>query len=130
VLKTEKNRWKRTNIWAWIILIIGLAYFFLPLIYFRVQPEDDYRHLHSKPTGWHLPIPSSYRNFGFSVMWAIHNASSVSSLAGSADRLLGALAHAPPATVVEFITLMPFVVPAVVLVIWHDPPVRAARRSC
>jgi putative spermidine/putrescine transport system permease protein len=104
------------SIWSWIILIIGLLYFFLPLfatfefslrmikgVYsfeaFRVAFQDT----------------RFYRDFGFSMLWSFLTIIvSLLLIIPTTYWVHLRLPRLRPA--VEFVTLMPFVVPAVVLV--------------
>lgn len=113
---------------AWLILILGLLYFFLPLFSvfeFSLKMVKDTYSFEAYRVA--LTDPRFFRNFGFSVMWALLTI------------VLSLLLVVPTAywvhlrmprlrPVVEFITLMPFVVPAVVLVfgmirLYGSPPV-------
>jgi putative spermidine/putrescine transport system permease protein len=106
---------RRSNIWAWIIFIIGIIYFFLPLvstfIFSLTMIKDRYTFEAYRVA---FSDPKFYQNFGYSLMWAITTI------------IISALLVVPTAywvhwrmprlrPVVEFVTLMPFVVPAVVL---------------
>jgi putative spermidine/putrescine transport system permease protein len=106
---------KRSPIWSWIIFIIGLSYFFIPLIAtvefsmrmvkgtysfeaYRVAFED----------------PQFYRSFGYSLLWAVLTMiCSLLLVVPTAYWVQLKLPKVRP--YVEFVTLMPFVVPAVVL---------------
>ena len=107
---------KRPTVGAWAALAIGVAYFVVPLIAtvefsMRIRRGsyslDAYRNVLSDPAFWHT--------FGFSAASAV------------ATILLGTLLVVPTAywirlklpwlrPYVEFITLMPLVIPAIVLV--------------
>ncbi len=107
---------KKVNIFAWFIFILGIFYFFLPLfatlefslrmkkgVYsfeaFRVAFED----------------PKFYQNFGYSFLWAVLTIIfSLLLVVPTAYWVHWKLQKIRP--LVEFITLMPFVTPAVVLV--------------
>ena len=113
---------------AWIILILGLLYFFLPLISvfeFSLKMIKDTYSFEAYRVAF--TDPRFFLNFGYSVLWALLTI------------ILSLLLVVPTAywvhlsmprlrPVVEFITLMPFVVPAVVLVfgmirLYGSPPV-------
>jgi putative spermidine/putrescine transport system permease protein len=128
-LSRSSNSGKRkANIWAWIIFALGIIYFFLPL--FAVF-EFSLRMLKGRYTFEAYRVafqdPAFYYNFGSSLGWAVLT-------------ILISLLLVVPTTywvhlrlprlrpVVEFITLMPFVVPAVVLVfglvrLYGKPPI-------
>jgi putative spermidine/putrescine transport system permease protein len=119
---------KRTNIWAWIILIIGLAYFFVPLIAtfeFSLRMIKDTYSFEAYRVAF--SDPKFYQNFGFSLMWAtITLIVSTLLVVPTAYWVHWRMPRLRP--VVEFITLMPFVVPAVVLTfgmirLYGQPPV-------
>ena len=108
-------RTRSFNIWAWIILLIGLIYFFLPLFAtfeFSLRMIKDVFSFEAYRVAF--SDPNFYRNFGYSLMWA------------SITIIISTILVVPTAywvhwrmprlrPVVEFVTLMPFVVPAVVL---------------
>ncbi len=107
---------RRINIWAWIILLIGLIYFFLPLI---ATFEFSLRMIKDRYTfeAYRVAFTDTkfYLNFGYSVLWSILTIIlSLSLVVPTAYWVHWRLPRARP--LVEFITLMPFVVPAVVLV--------------
>jgi putative spermidine/putrescine transport system permease protein len=107
---------KAKNIWSWIILIIGMLYFFVPLL---ATFEFSMRMIKGRYTfeAYRVAFTDAqfYQNFGYSFFWAILT-------------ILVSLALVVPTAYwvhwrmkkmrpwVEFVTLMPFVVPAVVLV--------------
>jgi putative spermidine/putrescine transport system permease protein len=112
----EVDTMKRSNIWAWIIFALGMIYFFLPLfatLDFSLRAEKDvypsfeaYRFI--------LNDPDFYKNFGSSLLWSLLTI--VFSLLLVVPTTYWVHLRLPnwrPA--VEFVTLMPFVVPAVVL---------------
>jgi putative spermidine/putrescine transport system permease protein len=113
---------------AWIILILGLLYFFLPLFSvfeFSLKMIKDTYSFDAYRVAF--TDPRVFQSFGYSVLWALLTI------------VLSLLLVVPTAywvhlrmprlrPVVEFITLMPFVVPAVVLVfgmirLYGSPPV-------
>jgi putative spermidine/putrescine transport system permease protein len=102
--------------WWWFIMIVGILYFFLPLIatlVFSLKAKLGvlsflaYKNVFTDP--------DFIRNFSYSVLWAILTI------------IFGILLFVPTAylirlrtpklrTAVEFITLLPFVIPAIVFV--------------
>jgi putative spermidine/putrescine transport system permease protein len=107
---------KRINIWAWIILIIGMIYFFLPLfatLEFSMRMIKDRYSFEAYRVAF--TDGKFYLNFGYSVLWAILTI--IISLSLVVPTAYWVHWRLPKARgLVEFITLMPFVVPAVVLV--------------
>ncbi len=63
---------RRINIWAWIIFIIGMIYFFLPLIstfiFSLSMIKDQYTFEAYRQA---FSDPKFYQNFGYSFLWAI-----------------------------------------------------------
>jgi putative spermidine/putrescine transport system permease protein len=112
---TEGQAGKRANIVAWLIFILGFIYFFLPLF---ATFEFSLRMVKDRYTFEAYRVafsdPAFFRNFGYSMLWAILTIV-ISSLlvVPTAYWVHWRLPRVRP--VVEFITLMPFVVPAVVL---------------
>jgi putative spermidine/putrescine transport system permease protein len=112
---TEGQAGRRVNIFAWLILILGIVYFFLPLF---ATFEFSLRMVKDRYTFEAYRVafsdPEFFRNFGYSMLWAILTIV-ISSLlvVPTAYWVHWRLPRIRP--VVEFITLMPFVVPAVVL---------------
>ena len=107
---------KKVNLWAWIILILGIVYFFLPLVAtldFSLRAEKNvypsfeaYRTVFSDP--------EFYQNFGSSMLWSVLTIIfSTLLIVPTTYWVHYRLPNWRPA--VEFVTLMPFVVPAVVL---------------
>ncbi len=107
---------KKVNVWAWVILAIGMIYFFLPLVAtldFSLRAQKDvypsfeaYRVIFSDP--------DFYTNFGSSLLWSLLTiVVSLLLIVPTTSWVHLRLPGWRPA--VEFITLMPFVVPAVVL---------------
>jgi putative spermidine/putrescine transport system permease protein len=107
---------RERNIWSWIVFIIGVIYFFLPLVAVFEFSLRAKRGVYSFQA-YRLAFedPKFYQNFGLSLVWSILTI------------IVGFLLIVPTAywvhlrlprlkPVVEFFTLMPFVVPAVVLV--------------
>jgi len=107
---------KRFPIWSWIILIIGLLYFFVPLISVFEFSLRKIRGVYSFEA-YRLAFtdPEFYRNFGMSFMWAMLTIIfSLLLIVPTAYWVHYRMPRWRP--IVEFFTLMPFVVPAVVLV--------------
>jgi len=106
---------RRSTVWAWIILIIGLIYFFLPLFAtfeFSLRMLKDTYSFEAYRAAF--SDSSFYRNFGFSLLWAtITIIVSTILVVPTAYWVHWRMPRLRP--VVEFVTLMPFVVPAVVL---------------
>lgn len=107
---------KTKNIWAWIILIIGLVYFFLPLV---ATFEFSLKMIKDRYTfeAYRVAFTDAqfYQNFGFSFFWALLTIMfSLLLVVPTAYWVHWRMHKARPW--VEFVTLMPFVVPAVVLV--------------
>jgi putative spermidine/putrescine transport system permease protein len=107
---------KRSRLWAWLILLVGAVYFLLPLaatFWWSLRAEKDV-----------LGFEAYRRLFADSDFWPSFTESVVNAVAAI---LLSLLIIVPTAywvtlrlpklrPVVEFITLLPFVIPAVVLV--------------
>lgn len=119
---------RRPSIWAWIILIIGIVYFFLPLFAtfeFSLRMLKDVYSFEAYRVAF--TDPKFYQNFGYSLMWAtITIIVSTLLVVPTAYWVHWRMPRLRP--VVEFITLMPFVVPAVVLTfgmirLYGSPPV-------
>jgi putative spermidine/putrescine transport system permease protein len=106
---------RRSNIWAWVIFIIGIIYFFLPLIstfIFSLSMIKDQYSLEAYRVAF--SDPKFYENFGFSFLWAVTTIIvSILLVIPTAYWVHWRMPRLRP--VVEFVTLMPFVVPAVVL---------------
>lgn len=113
---SEVDEMKRASIWAWIIFILGMIYFFLPLVAVFEFSLRAKRGVYSfEAYRWAFSDPRFYQSFGLSLVWSLLTI------------LISLLLIVPTAywvhlrlprwrPVVEFFTLMPFVVPAVVLV--------------
>lgn len=103
------------NWWAWIIFIIGIIYFFLPLFstfLFSLTMIKDQLSFEAYKVAF--SDPKFYQNFGFSLLWAITTiVVSLLLIVPTAYWVHWRMPRLRP--VVEFVTLMPFVVPAVVL---------------
>lgn len=106
---------RKGSVWAWFIFIIGMVYFFLPLystFVFSLRMIKDRYTFEAYRVAFQ--DPNFFSHFGYSVLWAVLTI------------IISLLLVVPTAywvhwrtprlrPVVEFITLMPFVVPAVVL---------------
>ena len=107
---------KTKNIWAWIILMIGLVYFFLPLLAtfdFSLKMIKDLYTFEAYRVAF--TDPQFYLNFGYSFLWAMLTiVISLLLVVPTAYWVHWRMRKMRPW--VEFVTLMPFVVPAVVLV--------------
>jgi len=107
---------KRFPIWSLIIFIIGMLYFFIPLISVFEFSLRKIRGIYSFEA-YRLAFtdPEFYRNFGMSLMWAVLTIIiSLILIVPTAYWVHYRMPRWRP--IVEFFTLMPFVVPAVVLV--------------
>jgi putative spermidine/putrescine transport system permease protein len=105
----------RAPIWVWLIFILGMAYFFIPLISTFVFSLKMIKGTYSFAAYWvAFSDPAFYRNFGFSVLWAVLTIV-ISSVLVVWTAYWVQLRMRRIRPVVEFVTLMPFVVPAVVL---------------
>jgi putative spermidine/putrescine transport system permease protein len=107
---------KRSHVWAWVIFGIGILYFFLPLLatfLFSLKARAGVLSFQAYSNVLH--DPGFIRSFSYSVLWA------------SLTIIFGILLFVPTAywvrlrvpqarAAVEFITLLPFVVPAIVYV--------------
>jgi putative spermidine/putrescine transport system permease protein len=107
---------RRFPFWAWFWFLLGLLYFFLPLF---STLEFSLRMLKGRYTleayKQAFADPRFYTSFGYSVLWAsITIVVSLLLVVPTAYWVHLRLPRLRP--LVEFVTLMPFVVPAVVLV--------------
>ena len=119
---------RKFNIWAWIIFILGMLYFFIPLI---STFEFSLRAIRGRYTfeAYRLAFsdPEFFINFGYSLLWSVITiVVSLLLIVPTAYWVHLRLPQLRPA--VEFVTLMPFVVPAVVLIfgmirLYGSPPV-------
>jgi len=111
-----KARVNGTKLFSWIIFLMGLIYFFLPLIAtfeFSLRMVKDTYSFEAYRVAF--SEPRFYREFGYSLLWAALTITfSLLLIVPTAYWVHYRLQRVRP--VVEFITLMPFVVPAVVLV--------------
>jgi len=106
---------KRSPVWSWIWFVIGVFYFFIPLV---STVEFSLRMIKGKYTFEAYRVafqdPELYRNFTASLIWAAITI--IVSLLLVVPTAYWVQLKLPKArTYVEFVTLMPFVVPAVVL---------------
>lgn len=107
---------KRFPFWSWFWFILGLIYFFLPLI---STIEFSLRMIKGRYTfeayRQAFADPRFYQSFGYSLLWAVLTIIiSLLLVVPTAYWVHLRLPQLRP--YVEFVTLMPFVVPAVVLV--------------
>jgi putative spermidine/putrescine transport system permease protein len=107
---------RRGNGFSWLILFLGIIYFFLPLFavfeFSLSMIKDKYSFA---AYGSAFSDPRFYHDFGYSLLWAtITIFTSLLLIFPTAYWVHLRLRRLKP--VIEFITLMPFVVPAVVLV--------------
>ncbi|MEN6299759.1 MAG: ABC transporter permease subunit [Anaerolineaceae bacterium] len=119
---------KRVNIFAWIVFLLGLLYFFLPLI---STLEFSMRMVKGAYTFEAFKVAFQdkrfYLSFGYSLLWAILTILfSLVLVVPTAYWVHWKMPNFRP--IVEFITLMPFVTPAVVLVfgmirLYGSPPI-------
>ena len=113
-LRPEEGR-RKSNVWSWFIFILGMIYFFLPLyatfVFSLKMIKDRYTFEAYKVA---FQDPNFFSHFGYSVLWAILTiVISLLLIVPTAYWVHWRTPRLRP--VVEFITLMPFVVPAVVL---------------
>ena len=118
---------KRFPFFSWLWFILGLMYFFVPLI---STMEFSLRMLKGRYTFEAYRVafqdPRFYTSFGYSLLWAI--ITMVCSLLLVVPTAYWVQLRLPKLRpYVEFVTLMPFVVPAVVLIfglirIYGRPP--------
>jgi putative spermidine/putrescine transport system permease protein len=102
--------------WAWFFMILGILYFFLPLVAtFMFSLRAELGHLSLRAYQNLFADPKFVHNFSYSVLWALLSIA------------LGILIFVPTAywvrlrvpqyrSIVEFITLLPFVIPGIVYV--------------
>ncbi len=111
-----KARVNGTKLFSWFIFLIGLIYYFLPLIAtfeFSLRMVKDTYSFEAYRVAF--SEPRFYREFGYSLLWAALTITfSLLLIVPTAYWVHFRLQRVRP--IVEFITLMPFVVPAVVLV--------------
>lgn len=106
---------KRFPLWSWIFFVIGVLYFFIPLIStveFSLRMIKDVYSLEAYRVAFQ--DPQFFKSFGYSLLWAtLTIIVSLLLVVPTAYWVQLRLPKARP--YVEFVTLMPFVVPAVVL---------------
>lgn len=107
---------KRFPFWSWFWVIIGLLYFFIPLfstIEFSLRMLKGRYTLEAYREAF--ADPRFYQSFGYSVVWSLLTiVVSLLLVVPTAYWVHLRLPRLRP--YVEFVTLMPFVVPAVVLI--------------
>jgi putative spermidine/putrescine transport system permease protein len=107
---------KRSSIWAWLWLLIGTVYFFVPLfatLQFSLKAKKDQLSLTAYQNV--LQSPAFFESFGFSFRTALLSIA-VSALLVVPTAYWVNLKLPRLRPVIEFFTLLPIVVPAVVLV--------------
>lgn len=107
---------KPTPIWSWFWIILGILYFFLPLIAtleFSLKAQKGVLSLLAFERV--LKDPNFLRSFGFSIQMAIFTIL-VSILLVVPTAYWVHLRMPKLRPLVEFVTLMPFVIPAIILV--------------
>jgi putative spermidine/putrescine transport system permease protein len=119
---------KRFPFWSWFWLLLGLLYFFLPLfstVEFSLRMIKDRYTLEAYRQAF--ADPRFYQSFGYSMLWsALTIFFSLLLVVPTAYWVQLRLPRLRP--YVEFVTLMPFVVPAVVLIfglvrLYGHPPI-------
>jgi len=114
--RPRRGSGRRSSPWAWFWLALGIIYFFLPLLATLEFSLRAVRGRYTLVAFQHiLSDPDFYRNFGFSLLWAVITIV-ISFLLVVPTAYWAHLRLPRLRPVIEFITLMPFVVPAVVLV--------------
>ncbi|MDD5369296.1 MAG: ABC transporter permease [Anaerolineaceae bacterium] len=107
---------KRSRIWSWITIILGIAYFLIPLIatlLFSLKAKKDEISLLAYQQV--ISDPGFVHSFTFSLEMAVITILvSIFLIVPTAYWVRLRLPKLRP--VVEFVTLMPFVIPAIVLV--------------
>lgn len=111
----RRRLWRRGNVSSWVIFGLGFLYFFLPLfatLEFSLRMVKDRYTVEAYRAAF--SDPRFYQSFGYSFLWALLTiAVSLLLVVPTAYWVHLRLPRLRP--VVEFFTLMPFVVPAVVL---------------
>lgn len=119
---------RKVNIWAWIIFLLGIIYFFLPLfatLEFSLRMIKDTYSFEAYRVAF--TDGRFYRDFGYSLIWSVLTiVTSLILVVPTAYWVHLRMPRLRP--IVEFITLMPFVVPAVVLAfgfirLYGSPPI-------
>ncbi|MGE5463279.1 MAG: ABC transporter permease [Syntrophothermus sp.] len=102
--------------WAWFVMILGILYFFLPLVAtFMFSLRAELGHLSFRAYQNLFADPKFITSFTASIMWALFSIA------------VGILIFVPTAywvrlrapkyrSIIEFITLLPFVIPGIVYV--------------
>ena len=107
---------KRNTLWSWLWIVLGILYFFLPLyatLAFSLKAKRDVLSLVAYQNVF--KDPEFLKSFTFSTRMAVLTIiASILIIVPTAYWVQLRLPRLRP--VVEFITLMPFVVPAIVLV--------------
>jgi putative spermidine/putrescine transport system permease protein len=113
---TTQEPHRKVSVWSWFWMILGILYFFLPLLAtFIFSLKAKLGVLSFKAYENIFNDPAFVYNFSYSVLWAVLTI------------VVGILIFVPTAflirlkvpkfrSAVEFITLLPFVVPAIVFV--------------
>ena len=106
---------KRSPVWSWIWFVLGVLYFFIPLV---STLEFSLRMIKGKYSFEAYRVafqdPEFFTSFGYSMLWAV--VTIIISLLLVVPTAYWVQLKVPKARpYVEFVTLMPFVVPAVVL---------------
>jgi putative spermidine/putrescine transport system permease protein len=111
----EVDAMRRANVWSWVIVFIGLVYFFLPLVAtFLFSLRAELGHLGFAAYRYVFSDPGFASNFGYSLRWAaLTIIASLLLVVPTVYWVHLRVPHLRP--VVEFLSLFPFVVPAVVL---------------
>ncbi|MEW5941657.1 MAG: hypothetical protein AB1750_18480, partial [Chloroflexota bacterium] len=126
--KPQNGTRRRGSVWAWFILIIGMTYFFLPLVStfeFSLKMVKDRYTFEAYRVAF--TDRAFFEHFGYSALWALLTIFfSALLVVPTAYWVHWKLPKARP--FVEFVTLMPFVIPAVVLTfglirLYGRPPV-------
>ncbi len=107
---------RRASGWSWLWFILGMLYFFIPLV---ATFEFSLRMIKGRYTFEAYRVaftdPRFLQSFGYSLLWAVLTIiASIVLVVPTAYWVHLRLPKARPW--VEFVTLMPFVVPAVVLI--------------
>jgi putative spermidine/putrescine transport system permease protein len=119
---------KKFPLWSWLWLLLGILYFFLPLfstIEFSMRMVKDRYTLEAYRVAFQ--DPRFYQSFGYSMLWSLLTiVFSLLLVVPTAYWVQLRLPKLRP--YVEFVTLMPFVVPAVVLIfglvrLYGHPPI-------
>lgn len=126
--KPKNGTRRELNVWAWVILLAGMVYFFLPLIAtfeFSLKMIKDRYTFEAYRVA--LSDPKFFLNFGYSIMWALLTIFfSTLLVVPTAYWVHWKLPRVRP--FVESVTMAPFVVPAVTLTfglitLYGSPPI-------